>query len=166
MWNKREITLIDHTKPLEFIREVSRTLQREKATGYTFHFSNEWHASCMLFSQTPSLSFFLCWHFSLSASLSRAELGFLRSFLLTVLFYDSILLLFSRSLCLWLPHRHMGKTSFTEKAQIRAFKHPNVYAKYFWMSPLSQIFHILHVDEYTDSGTMNLFLHCATYLKK
>lgn len=46
---------------------------------------------------------------------------------LTVLFYDSILLFFCPSLCLWFPHRHVKKTSFSEKAQIQAFKHP----KYF-----------------------------------
>lgn len=104
-----------------------------------------------------------------SVSLSVSSRACFPSFFhfLTVLFYDSILLFFSPSLCLWFPYRHVGKTSFNEKAQIRAFK----ASKYLWKYFLNV--HIAKDISYTVCGwipgyseTMNCFLHCATYLKR
>lgn len=81
---------------------------------------------------------------------------------LTVLFYASILLFLS---LLHFASQACKKTSFSEKAQIRAFKHPNACEITSWMSTLSDISYIVCGWIHRYSETIKCFLHCATYLK-
>lgn len=116
-----------------------------KKQNYTIQYSNGKY-SLLSISLSSFFSDYIC--ISVSQSLSLVELIFLcsLSFWKSILFCDSIFLLFSLSLCLWFQQRHVGKPHSCEKAQIRAFKHPNARTRSSWMSTLSQIFHILYVD--------------------
>lgn len=116
---------------------------------------------------SPSLSFFwLYLYFSLSASLSLVELVPSFFHFLTVLFYHSILLFFTPSLCLWFPQA-CGKISFSETAPIRTFKHLNMLVKVLFECPHCHRYFIYCMWMNTRySETIKCFLHCATYLKR
>lgn len=121
-----------------------RTYEKEKVTLYI--------TQIQINARYPSLSislsvFWLYLYFSLPVSLSLVELvhcsfTFWLSF---SMFHPHVFLSFTLPL---VSTQACGKTSFCEKAQIRAFKHPSACESTSWVSPMSQIFHILYVDEY------------------
>lgn len=81
---------------------------------------------------------------------------------LTVLFYDSILLFFCPSLCLWFPHRHVKKPHSVKRPKYK----PSSIQSTSWMSTLSDISYIVCGWIHGYSETIKCFLHCATYLKR